>query len=211
MGVHCDATTGGVDMVDAGRFLAARDELAEVYRAVFCAPPWSEPLERVAAFADRLEADTARAGFTATWARVGSSLAGFAYGFTTVHPFPDHGCYGSVRAGLGPDVDRLSGTFEVVELAVRPEHRGGGIGRALLTTLTAGRPAWLLTSVQISSAVDFYEHLGWCRRSAADDLVVFTNRSRLPGSRRARTARADAVHQGAGAGRITPPRVARSG
>lgn len=178
----------GVEAVDAGRFLAARDELVDVYRAVFCAPPWSEPPERATAFADRLESDTAQAGFAATWAWAGASLAGFAYGFTTAHPFPDHGCYRGVRAGLGPDVDRLSGTFEVFELAVRPEHRGGGVGRALLTALTAGRAAWLLTSVKISEAVGFYERLGWWRQSTTDDLVVFTNQPWLPGRRRATTA-----------------------
>lgn len=169
-----------VERVDAARFLAATPALVEVYRAAFCAPPWNEPEERALAFANRLVEDCAREGSVAVWVRSGAAVAGFAYGYTTTSPFPDSGVYRRLREGLGTGVDPLVGGFEVVELAVRPEHRGGGVGRSLLSAVVGDRPAWLVTSAKMPSAVGFYEHVGWRRWPAVGDLLVFSHRLRVP-------------------------------
>lgn len=52
------------------------------------------------------------------------------------------------------------------ELAVAPEARGAGVGRALLSAVTepaADGRCWLLTSVRAEGALRLYERAGWRR------------------------------------------------
>ncbi|ADB29921.1 GCN5-related N-acetyltransferase [Kribbella flavida DSM 17836] len=139
------------------------DRLDELYRDVFGAPPWNEKPAELDAFAGRLEENAARPGFRLVTAVVGGTVRGFGAGWPTVAPFRRDRAYGTVFDELGADqVDRhLVGAFEVDELAVHPASQGLGIGRAVLTTLCAGEPSWLLTSHQAVDTVAFYRRVGW--------------------------------------------------
>ncbi|UWZ59125.1 GNAT family N-acetyltransferase [Dactylosporangium aurantiacum] len=163
------------ELLDATRFLALRAGLADVYRAVFGRAPWSEPPAAAQAFADRLPDEAGQPGFRAVVARDGGgTLTGFGYGYLTPSPFPTGRSYDSVRAAVGDRAaDTLSGTFEVLELAVRPDAHGQGTGRSMLTALVADRPAWLLTATFAPGAVAFYDRCGWKRLGEADDIVVY--------------------------------------
>ncbi|GAA3220779.1 GNAT family N-acetyltransferase [Dactylosporangium siamense] len=164
-----------VEVVDAAGFLAAGDELARLYAAVFGGPPWNEPPERAEAFRATLPGEAARPGFRAAFSRDGGgALAGFAYGFTTAEPFPSGRSYDEVRVALGAGTGELSGTFEVMELAVHPAARGGGHGRRLLAAVVGDRPAWLLTAEHAEGTVAFYDRLGWRRLGSANGILVYT-------------------------------------
>jgi ribosomal protein S18 acetylase RimI-like enzyme len=166
---------GAVEVVGAAGFLAAGDAVACLYAAVFTGAPWHEPPERAEAFRDTLPAEVVRPGFRAAFSRDGAGgLAGFAYGYTTDTPFPSGRSYDDVRLALGDaHTGELSGTFEVMELAVHPAAQGGGHGRRLLDAVVGDRPAWLLTAEHAGGAVAFYDRLGWRRRGAANGIVVF--------------------------------------
>jgi hypothetical protein len=145
-------------------FLARADEVAGIYTDVFCAPPWNEPPDKAATFHARLRTDATRPGFTAIGALDPDDRpSGFAYGYTTAGPFPDHGLYRSIRRILGDTAQQLTCTVEVVELAVHP--------------------AWLLTNPVIADTLAFYDRLGWPRRGQADNLLL------RPDSRERRTNR----------------------
>ncbi|MEJ3750709.1 GNAT family N-acetyltransferase [Actinomycetes bacterium KLBMP 9797] len=165
--------------------LTVADQLTDAYVEVFTAPPWHhrDPAETRAAFRARLETDAHRPGFRAILAvGDGGEVAGFVTGWTTEAPFRTDRAYGKVRDLLGADrVDRLLvGAFEIDELGVRPQARGTGLGRRLLSTLTDAAPdgrAWLLTWDQAHDTLAFYRRLGWREPAPVPghgtDLVVF--------------------------------------
>lgn len=77
-----------------------------------------------------------RADFRLVTAEIGGRLVGFSWGYTG-----ERGQWWSdtVHAALGDAGDGwIGGHFEFVELAVRPEHRGSGIGGALHDALLEG-------------------------------------------------------------------------
>ncbi|MFI6503755.1 GNAT family N-acetyltransferase [Nonomuraea typhae] len=158
---------------------ARAGELMSLYREAFRAPPWNEDEAAVAAFGERLRADSSRDGFVAVLAVEEGRPRGFGTAWRTSAPFPRDRSYGEVLAALGPEaVERsLVGALEVDELAVAPHARGRGLAGRLLAELCAGEPrCWLLTSAGAPDAVRLYERLGWRRLNAAGEVIVFTRR-----------------------------------
>ena len=165
--------------------LTVAEELTEAYVEIFTAPPWEhrDPGTTRETFRKRLVTDARRPGFRAI---VSSSdngdVTGFVTGWTTQAPFRTDRAYGKVTERLGADrVDRLLvGTFEIDELGVRAHARGTGLGRRLLSELTARAPggrAWLLTWNEAHDALAFYRRGGWREPEpfpgAETDIVVF--------------------------------------
>jgi ribosomal protein S18 acetylase RimI-like enzyme len=171
---------------------AIAETLTDAYVEIFTAPPWHhrDPAETRAAFLARLATDAQRPGFRAVVSfSDGGEVAGFVTGWTTGSPFRTDRAYGKVRDMLGAErVDRLLvGAFEVDELGVRQSARGTGLGKRLLSTVTAGRPAWLLTWNQAHDTIAFYRRAGWLEleplAGKENDIVVFLYENGGPGAR----------------------------
>jgi len=171
-----------VEYAEPAPFLAALDDLADVYRAAFAGPPWDESDDQVRTFTEGLPDWAARDGFTAAWAR-DASLAGFAFRVRTPAPLPFFGFYGVLRDRFGAAAAELAGLVEVVELAVRPDARGGGLGRALLEAVVAGEPAWLVTRTAATATMAFYARLGWQVYAEDDGLALLTHSRPVPAAR----------------------------
>lgn len=93
----------------------------------------------------------------------------------------DGGCVGTIRGESMPD-----GTLMVRRLAVVPEARGLGIGRALLVALEAAYPGVtrfeLFTGDLNGAALGLYESLGYVRtgsREIAPGLELVTLEKRI--------------------------------
>ena len=168
-----------VELADAATFLACRAELTEAYREAFSGPPWDESDGQALAFTAALPDWAAREGFAAAWAREGATVVGFAFRVRTPQPVPQEGFYALLRGRFGDGVDGLAGAVEVVELAVRPSARGGGLGRALLDAVVDGQRAWLVTRSTATATLTFYRRLGWQELSGSGDLVLLMRRGRL--------------------------------
>jgi ribosomal protein S18 acetylase RimI-like enzyme len=150
------------------------DPLAEAYLDVFAGPPWNEDGSDLQPFRDRLTAAIRQPGFRALLAWDGGAVEAFALGWVRQPPFPAGRAYGRIRQRLGDAAVEqvLLGAFEVDELGVRPRARGRGLGRHLLTALTADAPegrAWLVTSADATDALAFYRAAGWHEAPAAAD------------------------------------------
>lgn len=141
------------------------EHLVDIYRSAFTVAPWNESDAQVQEFRGRLRAAGERPGFRLVVAQDAGEAVGFATAWITLEPFPSDRAYGRVAAALGPSVvaERLSGSLEVDELAVRPTQQGKGIASRLLATLTGDgqHAAWLLTSPDAVGAVEFYRRIGW--------------------------------------------------
>ena len=138
--------------------------LTTVYRAAFTAPGYDEPEEAVARFRrEQLPTHAARAGFRCTTLHLAGTVAGFAYGYTG-----ERGQWWTdTVAARVPAVladEWLGGHFELVEVAVAPEHQGRGFGAALVDGLLLGLPhdrALLTTYDDERPAPRLYRRLGW--------------------------------------------------
>lgn len=134
------------------------DDVLAVWSAVFGPVPDAEEW-RVSPW-DR---HRVRAGYRLAVARAGTELLGFAWGYTG-----ERGQYWSDRiageTGALLD-DWIGGHFEFVELAVRPEARGSGLGRRLHDAILDGIPhrrALLETTADPDDpAVRLYSTRGW--------------------------------------------------
>jgi GNAT superfamily N-acetyltransferase len=166
-----------IELVDAPTLLAAAGDLCDAYRAVFTRPPWDETDDRVRAFAEALPGWAAREGFAAAWVRDAREVIGFAFRVRTPDPLPAGGFYGLLRDRFGDAVAGLAGAVEVVELAVRPEAQGRGLGRQLLASIVADGRAWLVTRSAARDTVAFYHRLGWTELAGAEGLVILTHQS----------------------------------
>lgn len=165
--------------------LDVANELADAYVEVFTAPPWRHegPEATRAEFLQRLETDAHRPDFRAVLALSGTGVVdGFATGWTTHPPFRTDRSYPKVTNRLGPDRvnDLLVGALEIDELGVRPQARGTGLGRQLLSTITSTAPdgrAWLVTWNQAHDTLAFYRRVGWREPAPVPgddtDIVVF--------------------------------------
>lgn len=161
--------------------LTVADELTEAYVEIFTAPPWHD--QNAETFRERLKTDARRPGFRAVLALSDSGgVDGFVTGWTTQSPFRTDRSYGDVTQRLGADrVDELLvGAFEINELGVRSHARGTGLGRRLLSAVTATVPegrAWLLTWDQAHDTLAFYRRTGWTEPAPVPgqetDVVVF--------------------------------------
>ena len=137
-----------------------RENVLEVWNQGF------GPVDDVAGWRETVwDRHRARADFRLATAYDDSRLVGFSWGYTG-----QPGQYWSdfILDTLGPAVaDWVGGHFEFVELAVRPDSRGQGIGGKLHDTLFAGlqhRRALLGTEDDPTSpAVRLYTSRGWLR------------------------------------------------
>jgi ribosomal protein S18 acetylase RimI-like enzyme len=140
--------------LSAEEALAARDELAEVWTGV--------STERLG---DILERHAARDGFTFLAARDNGVLAGFTYGY---RGGPGEWWHDLVWAAMGEEERArwlAPGHFEYVELHVRPDRQGRGLGGrlhdALLARQTVSSTAVLSTQVDNERALRLYRGRGW--------------------------------------------------
>lgn len=161
-----------IEPVSPADFVAALDELSAAYEETFSGPPWDESEPQTAAFAEGVAGWAARDGFRAFWVRENTELIGFAFRVRTPHPVPDEGFYALMRHRFGDHVERLAGAVEVVELAVRPPHRGRGLGRELLYAVAGDERAWLVTRADADKTRGFYRRLGWRETAESDRLVL---------------------------------------
>lgn len=169
--------------------LVVADELTEAYVEIFTSPPWQHRDAEAtrAAFRERIESDAHRPGFRAMLAMSDDGeIDGFVTGWITQAPFRTDRAYGEVTRRLGVDRvnDLLVGAFEVDELGVRAHARGTGLGRRLLSALTATAPggrAWLLAWNQAHDTLAFYRRIGWQEPEPVPgnetDVVVFLSPS----------------------------------
>lgn len=139
-----------------------RPQAVTAYADSFADPPYARSKAEAARFRDALTAHTARTGFVAIGAWIDETLAGFTYGYSIG---PNQGWHDQVRPALGEQADVwLNDAFEYVELAVRPEFRRLGIGRALHDRLLAAqrhRAAVLSTLDRLTAGRRLYESAGW--------------------------------------------------
>jgi GNAT superfamily N-acetyltransferase len=137
----------------------------DVYNACFTVPPWSEPARTAVEYLEAKRDHFAQPGLRAVEARdTNGSLLGVAYGWPAGETAPDMPFYAGLRAGLDAEAwDKLwaARPFEVVELMVRPEARGRGLGRALLERLCQADPVSFLATHPDAPAAAIYRRLGW--------------------------------------------------
>lgn len=148
--------------VGPAEFAGRLDKVMEVYTATM-----RPPEEQLPGRAAIIHGHTSYPAFSGLLAELEGSCVGFAYGF--------HGTRGQwwhdvVRAALSERRGEraaeawLGDAFELAEIHVRPEYQGKGVGRALLTTLCAGRrerSAVLSTHDQPTVARRLYRDLGF--------------------------------------------------
>lgn len=158
-----DLTTA-ITAVSAEAFLECKEEVVDVYRAAFSPPPYRKSEHEVRQFRSVLEGHTGRQGFRCCLARQKRKpLAGFAYGYTARRGL---WWYDVVAAQMDRQMRRewLDDAFEFVELAVRPDRQGRGLGGRLHDALLAGLPhgsAVLSTLDAETVARHLYRSRGW--------------------------------------------------
>jgi ribosomal protein S18 acetylase RimI-like enzyme len=155
----------GPARLDGPETAAVSDQLVEVYRAAMSAPPFHETDVETGWFAQEPADELTEPGFRCWMASDDGQVPGFAYGFPTPE-IPADGWYGSLREAVGPGAAEqwLTGQFAVVWIAVHPERRGRGLGRALLERLLGGAGtgrAWLVTHDLDTPAQALYRSLGF--------------------------------------------------
>ncbi|MEU8898890.1 GNAT family N-acetyltransferase [Nocardia sp. NPDC048505] len=147
-------------IVHAGPRAAAAglEALIDLYAEVFASPPYYEGPEDVLRFRKLLTAELEQPGFALVRAIEGSELVGMAYGFTFA---PEVWWPGS--ATPAPPEALGVPKFAVMELAVRADHQGRGLGRALLGALLDDRaePLAVLTVAPAAPADAIYRAWGW--------------------------------------------------
>jgi broad specificity phosphatase PhoE/GNAT superfamily N-acetyltransferase len=155
-----------LSVLDGPATLAAEEVLTPVHRAAFTAPGYDESEEAVSRFRrEQLPAHAARPGFRCTTLLLAGTVAGFAYGYTGRRgQWWTDTVAARVPAALADEW--LGGHFELVEVAVAPEHQGRGFGAALVDHLLLGLPhdrALLTTYDDERPAPRLYRRLGWDR------------------------------------------------
>ncbi len=153
-----ESHTTTVELWDADQAQEYADEVFAVYDAVFGDRPdqddWREVL---------YDRHCSREAFRLAAARDADRLVGFAWGYLGR---PGQFWSDWVLRELPPDVSAawVGGHFELVELAVLPDHRRHGFGRRLHDVLLDGVPsdrALLGTDNADSPAVRLYASHGW--------------------------------------------------
>lgn len=154
-----------VKHLDAKAAAAMRDSVVEVYRSVYSLPPYNESENQITAFSNSWETRTSKAGFLFVGAfDKQEKLVGLSYGWRSVVG----DAWNSLLAKqLGNSSEKwLSDCFEFVDLAVKPETQGAGLGRELtqnLFALTKAKTAILLTHQSTTRASEMYVRNGWER------------------------------------------------
>jgi broad specificity phosphatase PhoE/GNAT superfamily N-acetyltransferase len=163
---HLDGAWPQLGVVDGPGALAVRDELVEVYRAAFSAPPPDVTEASVCRFAtETLPRHAARDGFRLATLRLAGDLVGWVHGYTG-----EHGQWWTDRIAATVPADLagawLGGHFEVAELAVSPRAQHRGFGAALMDAVLLAVPhdrALLSTCADDRPAPRLCARLGWQR------------------------------------------------
>jgi GNAT superfamily N-acetyltransferase len=138
---------------------ALGDDYADIYLEIRGEPPYnSGPLYQRERFLERTARQVERDGFELVAAEVGDELAGFAFGLTI-----PAGAWWGGEVTPGPPNVVAADKFAVIELNLRKEHRGRGIGKQLLHELLTGRSERyaMLLSIPGAAAHDMYQRWGW--------------------------------------------------
>jgi GNAT superfamily N-acetyltransferase len=163
-------TTAQIEVLDPAQLAAASEALAAVYGAAFSQPPYNEPEEAAAFFAQILRRNAAHppAGFRCCVASAAASggFVGFGYGFTYG---PGTSRYDVLAKALAPEPPKIAArwlddAFDLIELAVHPSAQGQGIGAALHDALLEGQPhrTAVLTAYDGETvAMRLYRSRGW--------------------------------------------------
>ncbi|GEM_PF-5015179 len=134
----------------------------ELLCRAFDEPPYADVAAKMARRLESWPAFAEVPGFRVVTAHDADQLVGACFGWdsvvNTAHtPALFAGLYERLRAK--PWAGRLVGV-EVVELAVDPGTRGGGVGAALVGLLVGEGPGWLLAD-RSAPAYDWYRRRGW--------------------------------------------------
>jgi GNAT superfamily N-acetyltransferase len=159
------------------------DEYVDVYLAIRAEPPYnSAPLYTRDRFLERTRTQLKADGFELVAAEGDGKLIGFAFGFTM-----GHRRWWGGEATRPPEGVLQTAKLAVVELNLRQEHRGRGIGKRLLGELLQGRrePYATLLSRPEAPAHAMYERWGWqvvgtvrpAPDAAVSDAMVLSLRS----------------------------------
>jgi GNAT superfamily N-acetyltransferase len=141
------------------------EQLAQVYAEVYAEPPYDAgDLWDVQTFLKRTHRQTERDGFSFVGSEAEGHLAGFSFGLTF-----GEGVWWSGDATEPPADLRAASKFAVIELVVRRQFRGRGIGRQLISDLLAGRPEQyaILTAMPNATAREIYRRWGWVQTGTA--------------------------------------------
>jgi GNAT superfamily N-acetyltransferase len=157
--------TLSITFLGGQRVVAYRNQITDVYREAFHPSPYHKREGEVVAFARAFPEHAQREGFRFVAASESDSdcILGFAYGYTT---HAGQWWNDSVANALKPQIaeEWLAHSFQLAEIAVRPESQGHGIGGALHDYLLNGlshRRAVLSTLATETVAYYLYCKRGW--------------------------------------------------
>lgn len=141
------------------------EQLLNIYRLAFAAPPYNGTEEGVQNFAQTLISHSQRSGFClyAAYGKEEQKLVGFTYGYTSQ---PGQWWHDTIIRAMSPTMAQkwLSYALELVELAVMPEAQGYGIGGQLHDALLRDAPqrtALLSTYDGETNGMHLYRKRGW--------------------------------------------------
>lgn len=167
---------------------ALRVQLAEVYHDAFSEPPYRSTPESALQWAhERLAHQAGYPAFRLVTAQDADAVIGFGYGLLGAD---DQWFTQTVRARLSPELAQrwLGGHAELVELAVRAQHRGRGWGGRLHDAVVAhladagARTALLVVDEAAPPARALYAGRGWLEVAAFSEGSVLMG-LRLGGAR----------------------------
>ncbi len=158
-----DAATDSIIRLDAALVDAWHGPVVAVYAAAFAPPPYNRTRAQVSGFAATVVRHAPRPGWHG-FASLdgGGEMTGFTYGYTSQR---GQWWHDQVRRALGPAAHHwLTDAFEYVELAVRPDHQGRGLGRGLHDALMGAHhlPRAVLTTLDAPTpGYSLYRSAGW--------------------------------------------------
>ena len=141
------------------------DSIVTIYREAFGGPPYYKGKSEVTAFARSLPDHVQREAFVCVGAFEPNTtrMLGFAYGYTSTS---GQWWHANVRSALPPNLARewLEDSYQLTEIAVRPEAQGRGIGSQLHDRLLGSvlHPKALLSTLDAETvAYSMYQGRGW--------------------------------------------------
>jgi ribosomal protein S18 acetylase RimI-like enzyme len=141
-----------------------KDQILDTYRQAFAPPPYNKTEADVISFSHTLELHRNRlnARFIAAQDQ-NNRVVGFAYGYDAV---AGQWWFDIVERSMKASMAKewLHGSFELVELAVKPAMQGQGMGSRLHDSILTGlsnRTAVLSTINEETAALHLYLKRGW--------------------------------------------------
>ena len=139
-----------------GQVLAMLADIADLYIAAHSGNPGeSDELFSRPSFVTRTSEQAREPGFDLVTATVDSTLVGFSFGYLF-----GPGRWWADCTPLPQDV-LTSSKFAVIELDVRKDYRGQGLGRKLLEELLKGRPEQFATLAATPGSQAHWMYLRW--------------------------------------------------